>query len=106
MKSAWQLFLVALAAGALSVSVWAQGTDFSKIEFTAKKVTSNLYMVSGSPNVDVNHPDAAGGLVGVLAGPDGIFMVDSQYAPVSATLPARFRKISTEPTPFMPQTNH
>ena len=27
MKSAWQLSLAALAATALSVSIWAQGTD-------------------------------------------------------------------------------
>ena len=56
MKSAWQSTIVALAAAALSVTVLAQGTDYSKIEFTAKKVSSNLYMLSGSPNVDVNHP--------------------------------------------------
>ena len=105
MKSAWQLSLLALAAGALSVSIWAQGTDFSKIEFTAKKVASNLYMVSGSPNVDVNHPDAAGGLVGVLAGPDGIFMVDGQYAQVSDKLLATIKKISPEPIRFMANTH-
>ena len=73
MKPAWQLTLAASAAAALSVSVWAQGTDFSKIEFTTKQIAPNLYMISGSPNVDVNHPDAAGGLVGVLAGSDGIY---------------------------------
>src|SRR5712671_2115028 len=99
MKSPGQLSAVlfgAFAAAALSVSVWAQGTDFSKIEFTAKKIAPNLYMISGSPNVDLNHPDAAGGLVGVLAGPDGIFMVDAQYAQVSDKLLAAIRKISQE----------
>ena len=105
MKSAWQLSLVGLAAAALSLSVWAQGTDFGKIEFTAKKITPNLYMVSGSPNVDVNHPDAAGGLVGVLAGPDGIFMVDAQYAQVSDKLLATIKKISSEPIRFMANTH-
>jgi len=59
-------------------------------------------MVSGSPNVDVNHPDAAGGLVGVLAGPDGIFMVDAQYAQVSDKLLATIKKISSEPIRFRP----
>src|SRR4030095_7970333 len=105
MKSAWQLSLVALAAMAVSVSVWGQGTDFSKIEFTSKKIASNLYMISGSPNVDVNHPDAAGGLVGVLVGPDGIFMVDSQYAQVSAQTPAAIKKISPEPIRYMANTH-
>ena len=105
MKSAWWLSLVAVAAAALSVSVWAQGTDFSKIEFTAKKIAPNLYMVSGSPNVDMNHPDAAGGLVGVLAGPDGIFMVDAHYAQVSEKLLATIKKISPEPIRFMANTH-
>ena len=105
MKSAWQLSAVAFAAAVLSVSVWAQGTDFSKIEFTAKQIAPNLYMVSGSPNIDVNHPDAAGGLVGVLAGPDGIFMVDAQYAQVSDKLLATIKKISSEPIRFIANTH-
>ena len=68
MKSAWQLSIVALASMAACITLRAQGTDYTKIEFTARKVSSNLYMLSGSPNVDVNHPDAAGGLVGILTG--------------------------------------
>jgi len=105
MKSAWSWSVVAFVAAAISVSVWAQGTDYSKIEFTPKKVSSNLYMLSGSPNVDVNHPDAAGGLVGVLAGPDGIFMVDAQYAQVSEKLLAAIKQISPAPIRFMANTH-
>jgi len=108
MKSAWRLSLVTLAAvavAAATLSLLAQGTDYSKIEFTAKKVSPNLYMIAGSPNVDVNHPDAAGGLVGVLTGPDGVFMVDAQYAQVSEKLLAAIRKLSTEPIRFMANTH-
>ena len=105
MKSASFGSVVAFVAAAISVSVWAQGTDYSKIEFTAKNVSSNLYMLSGSPNVDVNHPDAAGGLVGVLTGPDGVFMVDAQYAQVSEKLMAAIRKISPAPIRFMANTH-
>src|SRR5213592_3523400 len=108
MKSRWQLSAVlfgAFAAAAFSLSAWGQGTDFSKIEFTSKKIAPNLYMISGSPNVDVNHPDAAGGLVGVLAGPDGVFMVDSQYAQVSDKLLATIKQISPEPVRFMANTH-
>src|SRR5437870_12021614 len=104
MRSVWQLLVTAFAAAAFSVSVWAQGTDFSKIEFTTKQISPNLYMVSGSPNVDVNHPDAAGGLVGVLAGPDGVFMVDAQYAQVSDKLLATIGKSSPERIRFMANT--
>src|SRR5262245_30678050 len=97
MKAVWQVSLVGLAAAALVVTVWAQGTDYSKIDFTAKQVAPNLYMLAGSPNVDVNHPDAAGGLVGVLAGPDGVFLVDAHYGQVFERLVAAIRKISPAP---------
>src|SRR5215471_1103096 len=105
MKSAFQLSIMALVSLAVCISLSAQGTDYSKIEFTAKKVSSNLYMLSGSPNVDVNHPDAAGGLVGILTGPDGIFMVDSQYAQVSEKLLGAIKKISSDPLRFMANTH-
>src|SRR5437016_4906883 len=105
MKSAWQLPLAVLAVVVISIGLRAQGTDYTKIEFTAKQVAPNLYMLAGSPNVDVNHPDAAGGLVGILTGPDGIFMVDSQYAQVSDKLLAAIRKISTQPIRYMANTH-
>src|SRR5438094_1730478 len=105
MKSAGQLSLAVFAAAVFSVSVCAQGTDFSKIEFTTKQIAPNLYMISGSPNVDVNHPHAAGGLVGVLPGPDGIFMGDAQYDQVPAKLLSAIRKISTQPVRFMANTH-
>jgi glyoxylase-like metal-dependent hydrolase (beta-lactamase superfamily II) len=105
MKAAWQLSLAGLTATALAVGAWAQGTDYSKIDFTAKKVAANLYMLVGSPNVDVNHPDAAGGLVGVLAGPDGVFLVDAHYAQVSDRLVAAIKRISPEPIRYMANTH-
>src|SRR5215475_16114825 len=105
MKAAWQFSFFLLAAVAVTASVSAQGTDYTKIEFTAKKVAPNLYMISGSPNVDVNHPGPGGGLVGVLVGPDGTFMVDSQYAQVSEKLLAAIKKISPEPIRYMANTH-
>src|SRR5207244_13586699 len=72
---------------------------------TTKRIAPNRYMSSGSPNVDVHHPDAAGGLVGVLARSDGIFMVDAQYAQVSDKLLAAIRKISPAPIRFMANTH-
>ena len=105
MKSAWPSFFVALAAAALSVSVWAQGTDYSKIEITADKMAPNLYMLSGSAGLDPGHQDAAGGRIGVLAGPDGIFMVDAQYAQLSDKVVAAIRKISPAPIRFLVNTH-
>ena len=70
MKSVWLLAL-GLATAPLSVSAWAQEMDFSKIEITSDQIAPNLYMLSGSAGLDPSHDDAAGGRIGVLAGPDG-----------------------------------
>ena len=49
---------VAVAAVAFCVSVWAQGTDYSKIEILTDKIAPNLYLLSGSAGVDPAHEDA------------------------------------------------
>jgi len=107
MKSARRSSLVVLAALALSVNSRAQGpgTDYSKIEILTEKIAPNLYMLSGSAGVDPGHQDAAGGRIGVLAGPDGIFMVDAQYAQLTDKVVAAIRKISAEPIRFLVNTH-
>jgi cyclase len=98
MRFARQSSLVVSAAVALSVSAWAQGQgiDYGKIEILTEQIAPNLYMLSGSAGADPGHEDAAGGRIGVLAGPDGIFMVDAQYAPLTDKVVAAIRKISSE----------
>ena len=107
MKLARQFPVVALAAVVLSPSAWAQGpgTDFSKIDITTEKIAPNLYMLSGSAGTDPGHQDAAGGRIGVLAGPDGIFMVDAQYAQLTDKVLAAIRQISPAPIRFMANTH-
>lgn len=84
---------------------FAQGIDYAKIEFLTDRIAPNLYMLSGSAGADPGHEDAAGGRVGILAGPDGIFMVDSQYAQVTDKLVAAIRKISPQPIRFFTNTH-
>ncbi len=107
MKLAGQFPMVAFAALALAASAWAQGpgTDFSKIDITTEKIAPNLYMLSGSAGLDPGHQDAAGGRIGVLAGPDGIFMVDAQYAQLTDKVLAAIRQISTAPIRFLVNTH-
>jgi cyclase len=105
MKSARPFPVVALAALALSASAWAQGPDYSKIDITTEKIAPNLYMLSGSAGFDPGHQDAAGGRIGVLAGPDGIFMVDAQYAQLTDKVVAAIRQISPAPIRFMANTH-
>jgi len=59
---------VCFAFAALSMigSAFAQApTDYSKVEIKTDKIAPNFYVLNGS-----------GGAIGVLAGPDGVLMVE------------------------------
>src|SRR3954452_2806325 len=76
--------LAAFLLAAASAPVMAQGQpDFSKVEIKTNKVSSNFYTLDGQ-----------GGTIGVLTGPDGVFMVDAQFAPLSEKIVAAIRQIS------------
>jgi glyoxylase-like metal-dependent hydrolase (beta-lactamase superfamily II) len=68
--------------------------DFSKVEIKTTKLAPNFYVLEGQ-----------GGAIGVLAGPDGVFMVDSQFAPLSDKIAAAIKQISDKPIRFMVNTH-
>jgi glyoxylase-like metal-dependent hydrolase (beta-lactamase superfamily II) len=106
MNPAKRRLLASLVAATLPASAWAQGgIQYDKIEIKTDKVASNLYMLSGSEGVDPGHPDGAGGRIGVLAGPDGIFMVDSQYLQIGDKVLAAVRRIDPGPIRFLVNTH-
>jgi cyclase len=72
----------------------AQPPDFSKVEIKTTKLTPNFYVLEGQ-----------GGAIGVLVGPDGVFMVDSQFAPLSEKIAAAIRQVSDRPIKFMVNTH-
>src|SRR3954468_9954738 len=84
--------LAALAATAAFAQ--AQQTDYSKIEIKTHKLADNFYTLEGQ-----------GGMIGVLTGPDGVFMVDSQFAPLSQKIAAAVKQISDKPIRFMVNTH-
>jgi len=92
-------------AVSFATAAQGQGIDYTKIEILTEKIGPNLYMLSGSAGADPGHEDAAGGRIGVLAGPDGIFMVDAQYAQITDKVVAAIRKISPEPIRFLVNTH-
>ena len=99
-------FLIALFVAGLPPRAWPQGgIQYDKIEIKTDKVAPNLYMLSGSEGVDPGHPDGAGGRIGVLAGPDGIFMVDSQYLQIGDKVLAAVRRIDAGPIRFLVNTH-
>ena len=73
---------IALVACA-PIAAQAQQTDFSKIEMKTTKIASNVYTLDGS-----------GGTIGVLTGPDGVLMVDSQFAPLGDKIVAAIKAVS------------
>jgi cyclase len=104
MKSAW-LLSVGLAFATLCTSGWSQEMDFNKVEIIAEQLGPNVYMLTGSAGLDPSHEDAAGGRIGVLAGPDGILMIDSQYVQLADKVLAAIRRINTGPIRLLVNTH-
>src|SRR5262245_58946860 len=85
--------LAAFAAAFFAASVSAQ-QDFSKVEIQTEKLADGVYMMTG-----------AGGNLGVSAGEDGVFVIDSQFAPLTPKIQAAIAKVSAKPVKFMLNTH-
>jgi cyclase len=88
--------LVALVLAAfVAAPAAAQGQqDFSKVEIVTTKISDNFVALDGQ-----------GGRIGVLYGPDGIFMVDSQFAPLGDKIVAAIRKVSDQKVKYLVNTH-
>jgi glyoxylase-like metal-dependent hydrolase (beta-lactamase superfamily II) len=102
--SAW-LLSAALALVPLSTSAWSQQMDFDKVSIISEQLAPNVYMLTGSAGLDPSHEDAAGGRIGLLVGPDGILMIDSQYAQLGDKVLAAIRRIDGGPIRFLVNTH-
>ena len=72
--------------------------QWDKIEITVEtKYGNNLAVLHGSPGLDTTHPDAAGGRVMALYGPDGVLMVDSQDEELTQKTIDTIHALSREP---------
>jgi cyclase len=93
--SFWGTLAMAMAIGAAPAHGQGQTQpDFSKIEIKTTKLGNNFYTLEGQ-----------GGTIGVLAGPDGVLMVDDQFAPLSAKIAAAIKQISDQPIRFLVNTH-
>jgi glyoxylase-like metal-dependent hydrolase (beta-lactamase superfamily II) len=68
--------------------------DFSKVEIKTTKLADNFYTLEGS-----------GGTIGILTGPDGVFMVDTQYAALTDKIVAAIKQVSDGRIRFMVNTH-
>jgi cyclase len=73
-------------------------TPWDKVTIqVAEKLSPNLVTLHGNEGVDNGHPDASGGRVAVLYGPDGVFMVDTENGPVAEKPLKAIRTFSQAP---------
>ncbi|HEX7138582.1 MAG TPA: MBL fold metallo-hydrolase [Vicinamibacterales bacterium] len=81
---------VVLATGARA----QQPPDFSQVQIKTTKIAGNFYTLDGQ-----------GGTIGVLTGPDGVLMVDAQFAPLSDKIIAAIKQISDGRIRFLVNTH-
>ena len=92
MKQRIWLLLVCLLAIAASPATAQQ--NFDKVEIKATHVRGNVYMLTGS-----------GGNIGVSVGPDGILIVDDQFAPLADKIRAALAEIGGGQLKFILNTH-
>ena len=68
--------------------------DLSQVQIKTTRVSAGFYTLEGQ-----------GGTIGVLAGSDGVLMVDSQYAPLTEKIVAAVRQISDGRIRFLINTH-
>lgn len=85
--------LIMLAALAAAAPAFAQ-QDFSKVEIRTESVAPGVHVLFG-----------AGGNIGVSTGPDGIFIIDDQYAPLTPKIQAALAKLADAPVRFVLNTH-
>jgi glyoxylase-like metal-dependent hydrolase (beta-lactamase superfamily II) len=88
------IILAVLAGAAGSASAQPGPPDFSKVEIKTTKIGGNFYTLEGQ-----------GGVIGVQAGAEGVFMVDSQYAPLTEKIVAAIKALSPAPIRFLVNTH-
>jgi glyoxylase-like metal-dependent hydrolase (beta-lactamase superfamily II) len=87
--------LFVMAAFLIATAAFSQGQqDLSKVEIKTTKISDKFYTLEGQ-----------GGMIGALVGPDGVFLVDTQFAPLTDKIVAAVKKISASPIKFIVNTH-
>jgi cyclase len=85
--------LLTIALVCLSQTLFAQTPNLANVEIHALPVQGNVYMLVG-----------AGANIVVQAGPDGVLIVDTEFAPLADKILAAIKKISPEPLRYIINT--
>jgi len=88
------VLMTAVIAALFATAAVGQNQDFSAVQIKATKISNNFSTLEGQ-----------GGTIGVLSGPDGILMVDSQFAPLTDKIVAAIKQISPSPIRYLINTH-
>ena len=95
--------LVSLLAAAAATSTQAQQVpraelgprvDYSKVEIKATRHADDFFTLEGQ-----------GGTISMLTGPDGVLLVDGQFAPLTEKIVAAIKKLSDQPIRYVVNTH-
>jgi cyclase len=89
-----RISLIVCAALAGAAYAQQQPPDFTKVEIKSTQIAPDFYILEG-----------LGGTVSVLTGPEGVLLVDSQFAPLTDKLVAAIKKITSKPIRFLINTH-
>jgi glyoxylase-like metal-dependent hydrolase (beta-lactamase superfamily II) len=91
-----------MAAGLLLAMVSSpaisQEVDWTKISLKVSPIAGRVVMIDGTGGF-------AGGNIAVLAGPDGIVLVDAMFAPLSPKVLATLQSVSAQPVKYIINTH-
>jgi cyclase len=76
------------------VSFVAAQTDFEKVQINTVKITDSLFMLKG-----------AGGNIGASIGPDGILLIDTQFAPLYQKIKDTLHKLGGDKIKYVINTH-
>src|SRR5216684_3545129 len=81
-------------------------TPWDKIQIrVTAKMSPNLFVLHGSEGLDPAHPDASGGRVMALFGPDGVLMVDTENRQVAEKTLQAIRTFTDAPVKVLVNTH-
>jgi glyoxylase-like metal-dependent hydrolase (beta-lactamase superfamily II) len=86
--------LVGAGSAVVTRALAQQDQNFDAVQMDVQQVSGNVYMVVG-----------AGGNTTVFTGPEGVLVVDTQFAPLSAKLLDVIKKLSDQPIRWIVNTH-
>ena len=90
MKTTFKILVLVL----FTLNLTGQSGDRGLVEIKTTHLAGTVHMLEGR-----------GGNIGVCAGEDGVFMVDDQFAPLTESIVAAIRDISSKPIEFVVNTH-